>query len=620
MIQVGNRSSRDRAPAGGEPVDINGLVQARIDGRLSRRGLLERAAALGIAVPVIGVILHATSDLAFGRAPGPVAPVAGRRLQVVAAQQPTAPDGAPQEGGTLTAAVVGEPATLHPWLVPAGSPGADVVSGVSECLLRYDSGQQLQPSLAESFELSPDGLAYSFHLRPGATWHNGDAFTIDDLIATWRMIVDPAFVELVDSPAENLVQLGWDKIVEIRAEGDNAVIVTSEPYAPFLSYVAGSTPLCPAAELAQGPRAFKEAFSRSPIGTGPLRFAGWAPGERIRLERFEDYWGESAHLDAVEVRFVPDEAGALEQMRTGSIQMISGASALSAGEVDEALSLDGVVVLEHPTLAWSHLDLKQIGFLRETEVRQALDFATPAQEIVDGLLGGRAIRAVADQAPGTPYHNPDVEPRPYDLEQAGALLDEVGLLVGEDGVRVRDGQPFEMELWGIEGDSHARDVCRLIAESWNQIGVKTENFFAEPESLWGPMGYQFTDKMTACLYAWINANDPDDTFYWHSSQIPTCPTCAGGNWPAFFYPYNFQDDIDFLTEQAIRTTDPQVRIDLYRQIQALLHEEVPVIFLYWQTAYPVLANTIGGHWPSAYNRLFWNVQEWYLTAQEGGLR
>ena len=118
------------------------------------------------------------------------------------------------------------------------------------------------------------------------------------------------------------------------------------------------------------------------------------------MEKFADYWGEPAHLDKVIIRFIPDDSTQLVQLRTGEIQMAVGAGSLSALRVDEALGIDGVTVLEHPSPSWSHLDLKQSVFLRHPLVRQALDFATPSQDIVDKLLKGRAIRSRRRPAAG----------------------------------------------------------------------------------------------------------------------------------------------------------------------------------------------------------------------------
>jgi peptide/nickel transport system substrate-binding protein len=325
---------------------------------------------------------------------------------------------------------------------------------------------------------------------------------------------------------------------------------------------------------------------------------------------------------------VPDDNTQLVQLQTGEIHVCASDGAIGALRVDEALGFDNVTVYEHPTLAWSHLDLKHIDFLRMTKVRQALDFATPSQLIIDQLLKGRATPSVADQAPGTWAFNDAISPRPYDLEQAKALLIEAGLTESDGGwsgptpapdttdpnePATGPVKPFEMEIWGTSGDTQVTQICEIIAQSWNEIGIKTEAKFEDISTIWGPEGYQFTDKMTACWYAWYNSNDPDDAFYWHSEQIPSTPTGTGGNLPAYFFKYNFQDKIDDLTSRAATETNQEARAALYKEIQQLLHDEVPCIFVYWANQFPVVANNVGGVWPSAFNRLLWNANEWYLT-------
>jgi peptide/nickel transport system substrate-binding protein len=318
------------------------------------------------------------------------------------------------------------------------------------------------------------------------------------------------------------------------------------------------------------------------------------------------------------------------QLKTGELQMCASSGAISATRVDEALEIEGISVLEHATQAWNHLDLKHVDFLRMTKVRQALDFATPSQQIIDQLLKGRAAPSIADQAPGTWAFDETIQPRPYDLEQAKALLAEAGLTAGDDGVlqgptpatdtkdpnaqpATGEVKPLEIELWYISGDSQSERIAQVIGASWNSIGIKTDLKSEAVSTIWGPEGYQFTDKMTAALYSWYNSNDPDDMFYWHSSQIPESPTGSGGNLPAYFFQYNFQEQIDDLTSRAAAETDQEQRKALYSEIQKLLHEEAPCIFIYWSKQFEATANNIGGFWPSAFNNLFWNVEQWYLT-------
>ncbi|HEY7036386.1 MAG TPA: ABC transporter substrate-binding protein [Thermomicrobiales bacterium] len=632
-------------PQPGEPTDadelndVNGLIQARIDGRLSRRALVERALKIGIAAPVVGVMLHATSDMAFG------APSNGREATLARLQQgqtvpvtgPTKPAGTQQEVGTIVVGCQQEPDFIHPYLSQTVT-GTDVAVGVCQRLMEYDGNQQLFGVLATEYSISDDGLTYTFKLRPGITFHSGDPLTGQDVIDSWKMIMNPDFGAFS--------KLGWEKITDITLadNGMTVVMATSEVYAPFISYVgAGNNAILPSKELAKGVDNFKQKFGREyMIGTGPFKFVEWKAKEQITLERNDAYWGGKPHLEKIIYRIVPDTNTLLVQLQTGEVNLVGSAGALGALDVEKALGYDNVIVLEHPTQGWDHLDLKHIDFLRMTKVRQALDYATPKQQIIEQLLKNRAVPSIGDQAPGSWAFNPDIQPRPYDPDKAKQLLTEAGLTEQDGGwsgptpagtprqsggdFPADQGDPnvvpatgpvkkFEMELWGLAGDEQNNRICQVIAQAWNQIGIKTEAKFEDTSTIWGPNGYQFTDKMTASLWAWYNGNDPDDQFYWNSSQIPTTPTGTGGNLPAYFFKYNFQQKIDDLTSSAAKETDQEKRKQLYFQIQQLLFDEEPVVWIYWGKAFPVVDPNIGGFWPSAFNNLLWNAEQWYLTQQ-----
>lgn len=624
--------------------DINELIQARIDGGISRRQLIKRAAQIGIAAPVVGVMLHATSDMAFGQ------PSMSRNRMIALAQDatvkevtgPTAPAGTPKDGGVLVTSTIEEPDTLNPWTTQLVT-GFDVVYGLFEGLLQYDSNQQLVPRLADSFEISPDGLTYTWKLKSGVTFHNGEPFNAHTVVSNWNAIMSLDYAVWS--------QLGWDQITSIDMPDETTVVMTTgAPYAPFVSYVGGASVYIPASLTDPAPPAATgdvaaatpiavdsaaleafQALGRNPIGTGPFKFDEWKAKEQISLSRYEGYWGTASKLDQIIYRINPDDNTQLVQLQTGESQMAAGSGAVGSTRVDEVLGFGTVDVYERPNMSWTHLDLKQVDFLRMTKVRQALDYATPTQDIIDKIMKGRVVRAVADQAPITAVYNPDVQPRPYDPEMAKQLLTEAGLTLNGDGVwegptptpskdidpntdLTGPVKPFEVEFWYISGDSTTQQVAQVITQAWNAIGIKTEAKSEDVSTIWGPEGYQFTpDKMTAAMYSWSNGNDPDNMYYWHSSQIPPTPTGAGGNVIAYFYPLNFQAKVDELTAAGAAETDPEARTAIYKELQVLIAEEVPCIFLWWSKDFSAVVPTLGGFWPSPFNNLLWNAQEWYFA-------
>ncbi len=520
---------------------------------------------------------------------------------------PTTPPGLPQRGGTVVVGAPREPDSLHPWLASTVA-AYDVLDGVMDGLLRYSAEGKLRPALAEGFSISDDGLSYTFALRQGVRYHNGEPFKGEDFIAAWELAQDREFGALSI--------LGWQKVESVDLpDRATLVVTTTEPYAPFLSTVA-TTYLCPRSALAEGIASFREIFGRTPVGTGPFRIAAWEAGADIELERWNDYWGTPAALDGIRYRPFAGPDRLLEALSAGEVDIAGGAGAIPHGNVEAALAIPELTLFGHGTMNWQHVDLKQMAFLRETGVRQALDYAVPRDAIIADLLSGRATAAFADQAPESWAYSGTLRPRPFDPERAARLLDDAGLLPDDEGVRTRDGKRFEIDLWGVEGDELARQILEMIAAAWNALGVSTLVQTAPPDELWGPLGYQFSDRMTGCLYTWTNANDPDDLFYWHSSQIPASPGGSGGNLPAFFYPYEFQEEIDRLTTDAALTLDFAERQRLYEAIQALLAREVPVLFLYWEQAFPAARDDIGGFWPSAWTPLLWNAAEWYVAGPE----
>jgi peptide/nickel transport system substrate-binding protein len=515
---------------------------------------------------------------------------------------PTTPPGVPRQGGELVVGALVEPVSLHPWRADAA--GLDVLDGIVDGLLRYNAAGRLQTALADDFAIAADDITYAFTLRPDISFHDGAALTAADVVASLRS----QLAAELDGPGA----LAWDKVASIDAPDERTIVIrTTEPYAPFLSVVA-TAPIVPAALAGDDDR-----LAAEPIGTGPFRLERWRLGRSLALARFDEHWAGPAQVDRILVRFATDAAAVLDGLRAGTIHLSGGALGPSPADGQAAGRLPGVVVREHPTQNWLHLDLKQVGFLRERPVRQALDFATPRDRILTEVLGGRAVPAVADQIPGSWAFHADLQPRPFDPDRAAALLADAGLRAGRDGVLARAGEPFRLELWGVAGDAEAEAMLTPIAEAWSSLGIAIRLRLAEPEQLWGPLGYQFSDAMTACLFAWSNGNDPDNLFYWHSSQIPTSPTAPGGNVPAFFRPYAAQTQFDDLTARGASTIDLDARREAYRAIQDLLHEEVPVIFLAWEKAYPVALTEVGGFWPSPWTRLFWNARDWRLVDPVG---
>jgi peptide/nickel transport system substrate-binding protein len=387
------------------------------------------------------------------------------------------------------------------------------------------------------------------------------------------------------------------------------VIKLKEVYAPFLAWVAGNTLISPKHLIDKGVDSFKQEFGRKPIGTGPFKLVKWDGGQSIDLEKNDAYWGGTPKIDAIKVKFVPNTNTLITQLKTGEVMMTDG---LGAPEFDAVKNLP-----DHNTIAltgnnWMHIDLKNVEFMMDKRVRQALDFATPRDEIVSQLLKGLGEVASGDQGPTTFYFNPNVKPRPYDLEKAAALLADAGFTKNSAGILEKDGQPLKIEYWVQSGDQTIKLVQQAVAASWRKLGVDVDEREEAMNTIWGPNGFQFNKTMTAGMYDWFSPPDPDNMFFWHSSFIPSTPTGTGGNTVAFFNKLEAQDKFDELTAAGARETNPEKRKVIYGQIQELLHEEVPVIFLYWGKRIFVSPKALAGFDPIPSLPLLLGSEKWEL--------
>ena len=534
-------------------------------------------------------------------AAAPSAPTAPKAQEPTSTPAPAAKAEEMTKGGTLTMGAVEEPDTMNPYLTQLATT-TDVLTAVMEGLLSYNDKGELVPQLAESYDISADGLTYTFKLRKGVKWHDGKPFTAADVKATWEIIMNADFAAWLT--------LGWDKIEAIDTPDDFTVVIkTTEKYAPFLAYV-GAGLISPKHKIDLGWEKFKQEFGRSVVGTGPYKFVKWESGQYIDIEKNAEYWGGAPNLDSIRVKIIPDSNTRMVQLGTGEVQVVDG---LGADQYEEAKKLPNVQVSLSSGRGWNHLDMKNVDFIMDTRVRQALDYATPRQQLVDNLLKGLAEIAVADISPISPFFNPEVTHREYDLDKAAKLMEEAGLKKNAAGFLEKDGKQFDLEYWIISGEQQSKRVQQVISASWRKIGVNVTEHEEDISSIFGPNGYQFNKKMTAGMYSWFNGNDPDDMFYWHSSQIPKEPTGSGGNTVGYFNQFSFQKEIDELTAAAAQEVDPAKRKDLHFKIQALLQKEVPVIFLFWAKNISVAPKNLANFKPNPFNYVMWNVKDWGFT-------
>ena len=485
-----------------------------------------------------------------------------------------------------------------------------VGSFIGENLLGYnpETWRVEQPLLAESYpEISEDYLTYTFTMREGVRWHDGEPFTAEDVLfsikATMLPFVDSAslrsyFGDLEDVQIdERRVHFRMARPYWMNAEnlGYNLIVIPKHVYDPdgILDDYSYAEIVGAAASDDDRLRQFGEQFNRhpanrSPIGTGPWKFESWESGSEIVLTRNDDYWGQKAYLDRIVYRIITDTTAALTALKAGETDMFPRMSPIQwAQQTDDAnfnsqFTKTNFRVPSFTYVGWN----AETPFFSDNRVRQAMTMLIPRQRIIDTIRFGLADIAVGPFNPSGPDFNPNIEAFLYDPERASALLEEAGWVDSNgDGIRDKDGVDFSFEMQGSAGSQFTQQFVSIIADEFQRVGIEMETRLLEFTTLVeNARDHQFD----ATMLGWISDLFNDPYQLWHSSQTVD----RGSNYVSFI-----NEEADQLIEEARTEFDPDIRRELYWRFQEIIHEEQPYTFLMYSQE------------SAAYHRRFENV-EW----------
>jgi peptide/nickel transport system substrate-binding protein len=511
-----------------------------------------------------------------------------------------------RDAGVLTIGVLRLPTSLNP-LIDAQQSTRDVTDAIFESLLSADTHNVLQPALATGYNVSPNGRIYQFSLDPRARWQDGVSVTADDILYTAKLMRDRQF------PAFN--RYGFGNIETLSADGPLTVTATLRaPYAPFLRAFA-TTPILPSHVLSPIPDsslATYDAFNRRPIGSGPYAVSEFVAGDHLSLIASSTYYRGTPRVPQLVFKLLPSEAAAVSALQNGSVQMLGPSVGVTPRQVLATLQNGHISAFASPGFGWSHIDLIESGFLRDHIVRRALTLATPRQRIISTLFNGLATPADADQPPTSQYYEPAVAGSyPYDPGRIrGMLLSRGYKLV--HGVWRKFGRTLSVTLWTDIDCADCRAIAKIVASSWTAAGMPTVVKTLSQHKLFGFHGplYNpdrlFNPALNAVLYTWATSTEPDDSYYWATSMIARPGNLAGGNFDGYSNP-----KVDRLTSQALSTVYEGKRIALYREIQRLLVNDQPDVFLYWTADLTLAINSLHGYLANPYSPgVTWNAAQW----------
>jgi peptide/nickel transport system substrate-binding protein len=499
---------------------------------------------------------------------------------------------APKTGGTVSFAISSEPKVLNPPLRML-QVELTVISLIFSGLLRMNRDGSFDHDLAESHTVEDGGRRYRFKLRRGLKWQDGSPLTAADFLFTYQTYVDPK-----TNPA---YLIGWDKIDSVETPDETTVVYhLREVFAPFLLDV-GTNAVLPRHVLAATTNIRQDPFSRNPVGCGPFKLKDWQSGSSILLEANAHYWRGRPKLDRLLLKVVPDANTQIAQLETGELDITSVGE---PAQWQRVKSLRGVATALYGETKYALVQLGEYRFLKEVAVRQALDYATPKDDIIHGILRNLAVPALADVPPGSPYYNSHITRRGYDLKKASALLAEAGFTM-QNGVLTRDGQPLEVPIYAIATVPVYVQVAQVLKDTWSRIGVKTSVTTMEQSTLFSDKGPVWNGKDSAIVFSWGQGFDPYNYVNWSSKQIPNNSEEAGENLERYSNPL-----VDELVVKGVQTADLGQRKKIYDQLQEILVQDVPVIFLYWPMALYAYNSKLRGFTPGTFSGVFANVWNW----------
>ncbi|MGW0598893.1 ABC transporter substrate-binding protein [Streptomyces sp. NPDC002776] len=493
-------------------------------------------------------------------------------------------------GDTADSVVIGvasEPDTLSPLL----GYGKDGNSKIFDGLLARDAGLQLKPALAKALpKVADDGLTYTYTLRDGVKFSDGEPLTAADVVFTYETILD--------AKTNNTSRSELDAIERVRADGDDKVVFDLKyPYAPF----AGRTvlPIVPehiAAE--QDPNT--GSFNSKPVGTGPYVLASWSKGEKLTFKANPDYWGGAPKVTKVTMAIIEDDNVRATRLRSGDLDGAVLPPNLAATFANDS----GRKTYEAKTYDFRAVTLPQENKVTgDRAIRQALDAAVDRRAMVDTILDGAGRPAYGPLPVDDPWFAPGIE-REHDLAKAQRILDEAGWKTGEGGVRAKDGRRASFTLLYPSGDKVRQDHALAYASDAKKAGIEVKVESATWEVIEPRM------KNDAVLAGFGSNGDPDFGLYTllHSSL-------AGDG----FNNMGRYDDpvVDEALDTGRRSSDESTRKAAYADLQRELVKNPGYTFLTHIDHVYVLADRWAGlttqtepHEHGFASGPWWNLEAW----------
>ncbi|MDQ0218472.1 ABC transporter substrate-binding protein [Peribacillus cavernae] len=461
----------------------------------------------------------------------------------------------------------GDAVSLDPAIVTDGE-SYIVTEQMYETLVEFEKDStEIVPALAEKWEVTPDGLKYTFTLRDGVAFHDGEEFNADAVVKNferWAKSKDEAKFAYYASMFGGFEGDEGHVIKEVKAVDPKTVEFTLfRPQAPFLKNLAMSP-------FAIASPAKFDAIGENPVGTGPFKFKNWKKGDTIEVVKNDDYWNkELPKLDGVTFKVIKDNSARLNALIKGEIDLVDGVNPSDKSKVEDNSKLQ---LFERPSMNVGYLgfNVEKEPFNKK-EVRQAINHLVNKDDIIKNFYEGTAEPAKNPMPPSIAGYDDSVQDYEYDVEKAKELLKKAGLEKG-----------FKMDLWAMPVPRpympDGQKVAEALQASMKEVGIEAKIVTFE----WGT----YLEKVQAgeapmFMLGWTGDNGDADNFLY---TLLDKDNIGSNNYSRYS-----NDEVHKLLIEAQTTPDEAKRNELYKQAQQIIHEDAPWVPLVHST--PLLAGT-----------------------------
>ena len=502
-------------------------------------------------------------------------------------------DISPAYGDTLIDASIGEVSVLVPWIA-TDAPSHAISGQIYDALLRYDKDLNLIGNLAKKWEVSSDNLSITFHLHNNIQWADEKPLTAHDVMASF---------EAITSPQTRTPYAGDYQMVE-RAEviNDYTFKVTyAEPFAPALASWA-TLSILPKHILDKTESVHDSSLMKEPVGSGPYTLKSWKVGKEVEMTANQNYFRGKPYIEGLRTRLITDTDAQFLELKSGKLDMMGLKPLQYTRLTDRKSFTDKFNKYRYLSNGYTYMGFKlDHPIFKHKEIRQALSYATPRDEIIQGALMGQGLPMAGVFKPGTWAYNDNLKPYPYNPGKAKAMLQNAGWSDTDgDGIIDKDGKPFKFTVITNQGNDVRKATAEIMQQAFSKIGVEM-NIQIQEWSTFIENTINGRD-FEAFILGWSLSAEPDPYDIWHSSKTGEREfNIVGFNNPA----------ADEHMVKARKTFDQATRKQHLDAFQEILHDEQPYLFLYAPYSLIAISNRVHGIAPAPAG-ISYNQTEWFV--------